>query len=356
MKKYLILGVLILFIITMVVVPRMKGSETEDLKPPAEFAFKNNLTSRWKEVVPIEIVVDAEDVVRIDLVYNDSIFHTWKNPSGKIKYLFEAGYYGIGARSMSLISTLRNGTVRMDNRSVKVLSDITPESWFAKVVESYPHFTSSYTQGLEFSNGMLYESTGQYGYSGVAQVDLNSGINHPAKNVRLDRNYFGEGITVLEDQIYQITWKEQKCFVYDKNSFQLLREISYHGEGWGLCNDGRSLIMSDGTERITFRNPETFAIEKTLEVYNHLGPLRNINELEYIDGKIYANIWQTNKVIVLDPVNGKVMAVIDGSEIERAGKGTGEVMNGIAYNALTQKTYFTGKNWEKVIEVRIEKR
>jgi glutamine cyclotransferase len=134
---------------------------------------------------------------------------------------------------------------------------------------------------------------------------------------------------------------------------QLLKEIPYNGEGWGLCNDGKSIIMSDGTERITFRNPTTFAIERTIEVYDNEGPIDSLNELEYINGKIYANIYTTNKIIIIEPLNGKILSIIDGSEIEAAGRGIGEVMNGIAEN--NGKIYMTGKNWEKLFEVKIDK-
>jgi glutamine cyclotransferase len=134
---------------------------------------------------------------------------------------------------------------------------------------------------------------------------------------------------------------------------QLIKDIPYTGEGWGLCNDGKSLIMSDGSERITFRDPETFSILRTIEVYDDQGPIQQINELEYIDGKIYANIYTTNRLIVIDPINGKNIAVIEGEAIEKAGRGLGEVMNGIASN--NGKIYMTGKHWGKLFEVSISK-
>ena len=236
---------------------------------------------------------------------------------------------------------------------VRVLSDVKPSNWIAKIKTEFPHSSSSYTQGLEFNSGVLYEGTGQYGESMVAQTNLTSGEINPTKNIRLDENYFGEGITVMGDKLYQLTWKEQKCFVYDKNSMQLIKDIPYIGEGWGLCNDGKSLIMSDGTERITFRNPTNFSIERVIEVYDDQGPIQQINELEYIEGKIYANIYTTNKVVVIEPMNGKIIAIIDGSEIEKLGRGLGEVMNGIAFN--NGKIYMTGKHWPKLFEVTIQK-
>lgn len=352
MKKYLILGILVILIGSMVIIPMIQNSDDTDLLA-AEFSFKDNLKAGWNEIVPIEINVNSEEIVKIELIYNDSLFKTWNNPKGKIKYQFNAGYYGLGSKSVSLVSTFKNGDVLTDDRMVRILSDILPEIWKAKIVNTYPHLISSYTQGLEFNNGILFEGTGQKGQSMIAQVDLNTGVVNPSKNVHLDENYFGEGITIFGEKLFQITWQEGKCFVYNKNTVQIEKEFTYTGEGWGLCNDGKSLIMSDGTERITFRNPTTFAIERTIEVYDNQSPIGKINELEYIDGKIYANIYMTNNIIVIEPTNGKILAVIDCTEIETTGRGNGDVLNGIAQN--NGKIYLTGKNWGKLFEVKFEK-
>ena len=280
----------------MVLVPIIQGNEEDEIITGAKFAFTDNLETTWNNEIPLEINVNSDDIKELELVYNDSIFKIWKNPKGKITLPFNAGYFGLGARSISLISKMKNGEILTDNRLVRVLSDIKPEMWFAKVVASYPHITTSYTQGLEFNNGVLYEGTGQYGESRIAQTNLTTGVIDPNKNIRLDENYFGEGITVFGENLYQLTWKEQKCFVYNKKTMQLIKDIPYTGEGWGLCNDGKSLIMSDGTERITFRNPTTFSIERTIEVYDDRGPIQQINELEFIDGKIYANIYNKRNI------------------------------------------------------------
>ena len=353
MKKYIIVGILILLIGSMVVVPMLQNNSEEEEIVAAEFSFKNNLATRWNETIPLEILVKSSDIEKLELIYNDSVFKTWSSPKGKLTFSFNAGYYGLGARSISLVSTMKNGDILTDDRLVRVLSDIKPEILKAKVAATFPHLRSSYTQGLEFNNGVLYEGTGQYGQSMIAQMDLNTGTIAANKNIKLDENYFGEGITIFGETLFQLTWKEQKCFLYNKQTMQLLKEIPYNGEGWGLCNDGKSIIMSDGTERITFRNPTTFAIERTIEVYDNEGPIDKINELEYINGKIYANIYTTNKIIVIEPLNGKILSIIDGSEIEAAGRGIGEVMNGIAVN--NGKIYMTGKNWEKLFEVKIDK-
>ena len=201
--------------------------------------------------------------------------------------------------------------------------------------------------------GNLYEGIGQYGSSKLSQVDLKTGKVNEKLSITLAGDYFGEGITVFNDKIYQLTWEEQTCFVYNKSTFELDKTIPYIGEGWGLCNDGKYLIMSNGSERITFRNPETFAIEKIIEVYDNKGPIQQLNELEYIDGKIYANVYTSNQIVVIDPITGRVEAIIDCSILEKEGRGYGDVLNGIAYN--DEKIYMTGKNWNKLFEVNLEK-
>lgn len=356
MKKYVIIGLILLVIGSMVIVPMLNksnGPETTEDVIPAVFGFKDNLATKWDAMIQLDIQINQDDIAKLELIYNDSIFQTWENPKGQIKFPFKAGFYGLGTREVQLLSTMKDGSTFVDNRMVRVLSDVVPELWIASIAKSYPHSATSFTQGLEFNGGVLYEGTGQRGQSMVAQVDLNSGS--VLKKMGLDGTYFGEGITVLGDKLYQLTWQEQKCFVYNKNTLQLEKDIAYIGEGWGLCNDGTSLIMSNGTERITFRNPKTFAIERTIEVYTHQGPVTNLNELEYADDLIYANVWQTNKVAVIDPMNGKVLAEIDATDLVKEGRGNGDVLNGIAFNTKTDKWYMTGKNWIKLFEVTFKK-
>ena len=356
MKKYIIIGVLVLAIVAMIVGPMLNskgnGPVAED-DAPALFTFKDNLATRWNEVIPLSIQVNSKDIRKLELIYNDSVFMTWTQPKGALSYRFNAGFFGLGTRSLVLLSTLNDGTTFMDNRMVRVLSDIRPEIWIAETANEFPHEATSFTQGLEFNEGTLFEGTGQKGQSFVAQVDLNSGSIK--KKMGLDATYFGEGISVLGEKLYQLTWQEQKCFVYNKNTLQLEKDLSYNGEGWGLCNNGEHLIMSDGTERLVFRDPENFQVVRTIEVYDDRGPVSKLNELEYIDGKIYANVWMTNSVVVIQPENGKVLAVIDATELVRKGRGTGDVLNGIAVNPANGKIYMTGKNWPKLFEVRIKK-
>ncbi len=356
MKKGFIIALIAIIIGAFALGPLFlsSGGSTETSETaPARFKFQDNLATSWDEVVPVEIEVNDEGIAKLELIYNDSVFQTWENPTKNIQYSFNAGYFGLGTRNLNLMVTRKDGSTYIDNRLVRVLSDVEPQIWVLKIDKSYPHNQANFTQGLEFNEGKLYEGTGQRGESMIAEIDLNSGKT--LRKMSLDGTYFGEGITVLKDKIYQLTWQEQKCFVYNKKNFELLKDFAYNGEGWGLCNDGTSLIMSDGTERITFRNPETFAIEKVLEVYNHQGPVTSLNELEYVDGKLFANVWMTNRIVVIEPENGKVIAEMDGIELMQQGRAGGDVMNGIAYNPSSKKLYLTGKNWSKLFEVSIQK-
>jgi glutamine cyclotransferase len=185
------------------------------------------------------------------------------------------------------------------------------------------------------------------------EVDLNSGEILRKKSVAAP--VFGEGITLVGNELFQITWQNNTCFVYDKKTFAPLRQYTYAGEGWGLTYDGAYIIMSDGSETLTFRDPKTFKEIKTIQVYTHEGAITKLNELEYIDGFIYANIWTSNLIAVIEPATGKVIATIDATEAVQKGKGNGEVLNGIAYNQKTGKTYITGKFWTSLFEVAFTK-
>jgi YVTN family beta-propeller protein len=261
-----------------------------------------------------------------------------------------------GAFGIEIVAFRKDGTSFSDQRLIRILSDVTPEKWAVEIVSSLPHLETSFTQGLEFNEGKLFEGTGdpnQAGETVIAEVDLKTGAI--VRKMGLDASHFGEGITILGDELYQLTWKNQKCLVYNKSDFKSIKEFTYTGEGWGLCNDGKSLIMSDGSERIYFRSPKTFDVERTIEVYTDQGPIARLNELEYVDGLIYANIWTSNNVAVIDPATGKVIATIDATQLVQEGKGNGEVLNGIAYNSVTKKLYMTGKFWSKMFEVKVNK-
>lgn len=358
MKKVVIISLIVLVGVALLVVPLLNGNGNTiptETKDPAVFAFKGPLAVVGDEEVNIGIVVNSEEIQTLQLIYNDSVLNVWENPTGELSFSYALGKHGIGAKSLSLRSVLKNGKTVVESRITRVLSDITPERKKVRILATLPHNDSNYVQGLEFYNGVLYEGTGDEGNRGATRLGkVNLSDGKYTQKVGLSRPYFGEGITILDGTLYQLTWRSGKCFVYDADELVIKSEFNYNGEGWGLTNDGTNLIMSDGTERITFRDPKTFQILKTIEVYNNTMPIANLNELEYIDGKIYANIYLSDGVVVIDPATGKVLEEIDASELTRQVLPylrNGEVLNGIAYDSKTDKLYMTGKNWPSMFQV-----
>lgn len=227
------------------------------------------------------------------------------------------------------------------------------------LVKVYPHDTSSYTQGLIWQNNTLYEGTGMRGVSNLRTVDINTG--KPVKQVNLAATDFGEGITILNNKIYQLTWEEHKVFVYETGSFKKVQEFQWPYEGWGLTNNGKQLIISTGSSNLYYVNPETFAIEKTVGVSDNNGYVAGINELEYVNGSIYANIYGEDFLIRINPQSGLVESKVDFSTLlQKAGAkydprqvDPGYVLNGIAYDAAKNSFYITGKRWPILCEVKI---
>lgn len=231
--------------------------------------------------------------------------------------------------------------------------------WTYEIVNTYPHDTSAYTQGLVWHDGFLYESAGQYGRSSLRKVELETG--KVLKRTEVPAEYFAEGLALLKGRLFQLTWQEHKGFVYDLNTFNKTGEFTYEGEGWGLTQDGKSLILSDGSNQLRFLDPQTFRVERAINVFednDSSRPLREINELEYIRGEIYANVWQTDKIIRIDPKTGKLLGVIDMSGIlpgKRADE-VDDVLNGIAFDERNQRLFVTGKRWPKLFEIRLKER
>ena len=219
-----------------------------------------------------------------------------------------------------------------------------------EVVAQYPHATDAFTQGLLFADGTLYESTGHYGQSRLRQVNLESG--EVLQEVPLNRRYFAEGIAAVGDEIYLLTWKEGTAFVFDKATLAEKRRIDYQGEGWGLTYDGRHLIQSDGTATLQFRDPASFDVVRTLNVTAGGQPLHYLNELEYIDGQIYANVWYADHIARIDPQTGEVTSWLDLSALKPPTADREAVLNGIAYDQASGRIFATGKLWPHLYEIR----
>lgn len=222
------------------------------------------------------------------------------------------------------------------------------------IVKVFPHDAKAFTQGLVVEQGILLESTGQNGTSWIAEVDIVTGKQE--KKVALDKQYFGEGITVLNNKIYQLTWKSKVGFIYSKK-YEKIGEFSYDREGWGITHNGENLIVSDGSEKLYFLDTTTLAVKKTITVSEKGKATNNLNELEYIDGYIYANRWQTNFIVKINPANGEVVGTLDLTQVAEVvypGNPNADVLNGIAYEPKSKLLLVTGKLWPAMVAIRLK--
>ena len=317
--------------------------------PDPSSGFKIQIKSSGDKIliddrISINIISPNKKIIdSIEYYLNDRLV------SNEVKLVdYKVGENNVAAKIFS------NNEIISINQKFDIYSNIEPEIMTYKVITEYKHDKNAYTQGLEFYNNQLYESTGLNGKSTLRKSDYKSG--EILNIVKLDYEYFGEGLTIINDKIYQLTWKNNIGFIYDLD-FNKIGNFDYgkSKEGWGLCNDGSFIYKSDGTNKIWILDPETLEEIRFIEVLTNRSKIKNINELEYIDGKIYANTYQFNRdvVIVINPLNGVVEKVIDFSGIRDrvTQKPDLDVMNGIAY--LDGKIFVTGKNWDKLFEVEV---
>lgn len=298
----------------------------------------------------LNIALNEEKLSKADSIVMSMGAKRIKSLVGEYKYNIDTKNLPLGNHQV-IASVYKDGKSKDIDISFVVVSDITPTQMMYSKVATIPHDSKSYTQGLELLSNVLYESGGQYQMSSVRKVNPKNGT--VIKNVDLPKDVFAEGLTILNGKIYQITWKEGACFIYDLELNQLKKTSfrSTNGEGWGLTNDGKSLIVSDGSHRLTYLNPETMAIEKVISVYGGNTEASYLNELEYVDGYIYANIYTTDQIAKIDASSGKVIAVADLSAL-KADNQDGEVLNGIAYLPNSKTFLVTGKNWKNMYEIK----
>jgi glutamine cyclotransferase len=254
--------------------------------------------------------------------------------------------------AVSLTLALVTSCCSSPNLPTSPTSNVVPVYTY-KVIHTYPHDQDAFTQGLVFDNGVLYESTGLHGRSSLRKVDLETGTIMQIRT--LPQQYFGEGIIIYREKIFQLTWQSNIGFIYNKEDFSLLGEFNYSTEGWGITNDGKSLIMSDGTPTLHFLDPDSLKEVKRIDVYDLDGPVSRLNELEYIKGEIYANIWQTNRIARIDPATGRVNGWIDleGLLSPQDLVNPVDVLNGIAYDSKHGRLFVTGKLWPKLFEIEL---
>ncbi|MBK8807367.1 MAG: glutaminyl-peptide cyclotransferase [Bacteroidales bacterium] len=242
-------------------------------------------------------------------------------------------------------------TVYTSTITFRFLSNVAPKQKSFIVKKTYPHDVNAYTQGLEFFNNQLFEGIGLNGKSEIRSVELETG--KVLKSKAIDQQYFGEGITILNNKLIQLTWQSNIGFVYDLKTFEKLSSFNYATEGWGLCNNGVNLIMSDGSNKLYFLDTANFSVVKTLQVYDNYDKVDLLNELEWVDGYIYANVYTKNNIVKIDSKSGIVVEKIDLKGIlpEKSKTEQTDVLNGIAFNKKTGKMYITGKNWPSLFEV-----
>ncbi len=263
----------------------------------------------------------------------------------------------LGAKTITANISYEGKNVAV-SKDIKLLAENAPEIYTYEIINEYPHDNTAYTQGLEFYKDTLYESTGRKGHSSLRKVDYRTG--KVLQKIALEDQYFGEGITIMDNKIFQLTWQSGVGFIYDLHQFKKIGSFKYNEskEGWGLCNDGNKIFKSDGTQKIWFLNPETMAEEGYFETVTNTSIFNRANELEYIDGKIYANVYQKESVMIIDAQSGAIEGVVNfGGLKERVTQHQAlDVLNGIAYHPERKTFFITGKNWDKLFEVNILKK
>ncbi|WP_397447282.1 glutaminyl-peptide cyclotransferase [Polaribacter sp. R77954] len=273
----------------------------------------------------------------------------------------KASDFGIGKHTVSVLVFYPGKTKKLNN-SFEVFADKKPDIYTYEIVNSYPHDTKAYTQGLEYYNGYLYETTGRKGQSTLRKVAIKTG--KVLQKIDLDKQYFGEGMTILNDKIYWLTWQAKKGFIYDLNTFKQIGEFDYNKskEGWGLTNHNNEFIKSDGTNKIWFLEAETQKEKRFIQGYTNKVSLKSLNELEFINGKIYANYWQKPLIAIINPENGIVEGIVNLTGLVKEMEKTqtlqdqDDVLNGIAYDKTNDRLFVTGKNWGKLFEIKLIKK
>jgi glutaminyl-peptide cyclotransferase len=274
--------------------------------------------------------------------------------SEPLECLIPSSLTGSTGRKSLKVTPVKDGKIRTPiTRFMIIRSDIIPKKYGYKVINVYPHDREAFTHGLYYDNGLLYEGTGQEAGSSLREVELETGKVRRQHN--LEPPLFGEGITLYHDRIYQVTWQNKVGFVYEKSTFKMLNKIFYSTEGWGLTTIDNRIFMSDGSNVLYILDPEMFTIVSRIEVYDNEKKVDQLNELEYINGEIWANIWQSDLIARIDPVSGRVNGYIDLKGIlpESDRDYSTDVLNGIAYDKVAKRIFVTGKRWPKLFEVKI---
>lgn len=347
MKKYNFLAVILLGITLIGCGEKNKGENS--LFTIDDSAFPAHLTQ--KEALNIGILnPKSKEIDSIAYFVNDKRVGGTK---GTENFRFELIDQKLGYQYLKA-KVYFGGDSSDATKRIEVVSDIEPKLLKYKIVNTFPHDTTAFTEGLEFHDGRLFESTGQKGDSYFREVDYKTG--KVIKQVDLPKEYFGEGITFFDGKIYQLTWQEKTGYIYDAKTFKLEKTFKYDKdiEGWGMTHDDKYIYHSDGTEKIWKMDPATQKLIDYINVYSGSSKIKAINELELIDGKFYANVWQKDAIAVVNPESGAVEKILNLSDLRKSLKAkNAEVLNGIAYNPATKTIFVTGKYWDKMFEITV---
>lgn len=316
-----------------------------------EFKFKAPQKIKIDEVLNLNITeTNGIKIDSVNFFLDGKKISTSNNSEISLKNKV-LGYHQLSAHVFA------EGKTKTLNNRIFFLATNAPVLYEFEIVNTFPHDPNAFTQGFEYYNGFIYESTGQKGASSIRRTEIKTG--KVLQQTDLDKAYFGEGITLFNNKIHQLTWQAKKGFVYDLKSFDQIGSFNYgkSKEGWGLTHNETELIKSDGTERIWFLDPETHKEKYFIEAYTNKRKAEQLNEIEYINGKIYANIWQKNTIIIIDAKNGTIEGVVNLNKLSKKINQTtvnhDYVLNGIAYDSKNNRLFVTGKNWDKTFEIKL---
>lgn len=317
-----------------------------DLQSPKKIQINQKLTVKLVEKNN-KIIDSVQFYLNQEKLTNDQ----------KLEVTLDINNHRLGKHTLKAL-VFYQGKSKEITKDIYFLADTEPEIYVFEIVKTYPHDKNAFTQGLEYKNGFLYESTGLYKKSSLRKVKIETG--EVLQKIDLDPKYFAEGLTIYNDKIYQLTWKEGVGLIYDLDNFSFEKTFSYQKsiEGWGLTHNETHLIKTDGTEKIWFLNPENQQEDYYIEAYTNTRKVEQLNELEMVNGLIYANIYQQNSILMVNPKNGKVEGVANLNGLKDLVEQHAEldVLNGIAYDPKTNRLFVTGKNWSKLFEIKLKKK
>ena len=350
MKKHNLLSIILLSILFVSCVDSKKEKDSY-------FSFNTvNFKTQFQpsDALSLEILNTQNKKVDSIIYYNNE--EKIGSEKGIGKFAFDFKNKKLGYQNIKALVYFEGENIEVFTR-LELVSAIEPKLLTYTIINTYPHDIASFTEGLEFYRDTLMESTGSGNDSKSYFRKYDYKTGKVFKQIDLDAQYFGEGITVINNKIYQLTWQSQVGFIYDANTLKKEKTFNFDKkiEGWGMTNDKKNIYQSDGTEKIWKMNPDTQKLIDFVNVYTNTSKIKSINELEWIDGKIYGNIWMKDAIAVIDPISGSVEGVINLTDLKKQLKNTkADVLNGIAYNPKTNTIFVTGKNWDKMFEIRVQ--